>query len=430
MRQQATPTGRVGDGTRVLQLDAVRGLSILLVMVAHAALRPELHSFLYFPLTAMNRVGFSGVDVFFVLSGFLVGGLLIGEFQKTSTITPSRFFVRRAFKVWPTYYAFLIAYAIAIVAGGHEGTMGSRASSLFAHQWPNLLHVQNYFARSRPLGLFWSLAVEEHFYLVLPWALIFIFGLRRGPDSAAPNIGKRMTATFAAVAMVCLLLRWWTARIYGPMLEGANPDYDLVAYRTCFATHLRIDSLFAGVYVAYLVRFRGPLVERLRPFRHAILGVSLLTWVPFYSRAAATPEALVLGRAALYLAAGGLVMSAHLAATAPAPRSHGWLKLPMQVLGWLGVRSYAIYVWHGYFSKPVGVRVVRLLHLSGAVPGLEGWAHDLIMLAADALVGALMYELVELPGLRLRQKVAPAIVPTPTDTAPGHGDAPEPLLNS
>jgi peptidoglycan/LPS O-acetylase OafA/YrhL len=422
---------------RILQLDVVRGLSIVLVVLAHTTVHPDLHSLLYFPLKVLNRVGFSGVDVFFVLSGFLVGGLLMKEYQRTGGITPSRFFVRRAFKVWPTFYAFLVAYGIAIVLKGHEGTIGDRTRDWFAHEWPNFFHIQNYVPRRHAtIGLFWSLAVEEHFYLALPWVLIFVFGLRGTRLDRPRNIGFRMTATFVSIAIVCLALRWWTFTSLRPYLDKPGGiEGDEGAYRLFFPTHLRIDSLFCGVFLAYLVRFHGDLVERLRPARHVILAVSLLGWVPFYYgwSLREAEHGMPWGMAVLYLSAAGLVIYAHLGATAKGKSDHGVLRIPMLVLAWLGVRSYSIYVWHGYFARPVGVRVTRLLGLSGDVPGLEGWASDLIMIASNALVGAIGYELIELPGLRLRQRIAPDVRPDPVSLpqpiaaveAPGESGIPQ-----
>src|SRR5438552_11812701 len=133
------------NGARVLEVDVVRGLSILMVMLSHTELHPELHSFLCWPLVALNRVGWAGVDVFFVLSGYLVGGLLMREYEKTGTLVPKRFWVRRAFKVWPTYYVFLAVYVAVLTAFGHDAPTPAARAALLGHElWPNLLHVQNY----------------------------------------------------------------------------------------------------------------------------------------------------------------------------------------------------------------------------------------------------------------------------------------------
>ena len=396
---------RVRD--RVLELDVLRGLSILMVVIFHSAVHPQLHSILYLPITLLNRVGWSGVDIFFVLSGYLVGGLLMREYQQTGTLVPKRFIIRRGFKVWPTYYVFLLAFAFStIVLGSPDGPapdIAGRARYFASHYWSNFLHVQNYAANTRTIEWLWSLAVEEHFYLVLPFALTYILGAR-GPRLEPRAIARRMTTTFVAISLSCLALRAW-GWAHAP--EGADGSYTFV-----FPTQYRLDSLFCGVFLAYLTRFHAAWVERLRPYRHLLMAVGALAWVPY-----------LVGHGQLYLyplgfpllaaGASALVISAQLAATSPTVNARPfWLELPMRGLAWLGVRSYAIYVWHGYFAKPVGVRILRVLHFSTDAPGLEGWGSDLVMFGASFLVGNVMYHLVELPGLKLRQRLAPAIVPT------------------
>ena len=79
-------------------------------------------------------------------------------------------------------------------------------------------------------------------------------------------------------------------------------------------------------------------------------------------------------------------------------------------MAWLGVRSYSIYVWHGYFAKPIANRATRLVHLTPGEPGIRGWAYDLVYLLADAFVGAVMFSLIEVPALRLRKRFAPPVV--------------------
>jgi peptidoglycan/LPS O-acetylase OafA/YrhL len=98
-----------------------------------------------------KNFGWAGVDVFFVLSGFLVGGLLIKEWQLTSRIDSKRFVIRRAFKIWPQYYFFLFT----VVLTGHKK---------FNVLWGNFLNIQNYVGG---IAHTWTLAVEEHAYLLL-----------------------------------------------------------------------------------------------------------------------------------------------------------------------------------------------------------------------------------------------------------------------
>lgn len=396
---------------RLLQLDVVRGLSILMVLVTHQAVYPEAHGWLYAPVVLLHDIGWSGVDVFFVLSGYLVGGLLMREFQETQTLQVGRFLARRAFKVWPTYFVFLFSYFAVRVALPNEtgSTFGARAAYLWSHHWANVLQVQNYVASTGNLGWLWSLGVEEHFYLLLPWALVWVLSSRQtSPEDAAAQRRQRMVFAFGAIALGCLLLRALSQHF-------ATRTGDAI-YAMAFPTHLRIDSLFCGVFLAYLVRFHGDAVRRLLPYRYGFLLLGLSAWIPhaLWGKGQGQLFLYPVGMTLLYLGATGIVLFAHLSSQVEtqAPRSWPGLALHgvMAGMAWLGVRSYAIYVWHGYFAKPFAHRMVLALHLNGLTPGWNGWLHDGIYLLANVLVGAVMYSLVEAPVLRLRTQFVPSAV--------------------
>src|SRR5919202_1680605 len=155
-----------GDGpgrARRLDLDVVRGAAILLALGWHFN-----HSWTGNPvLDALqwpgHMLGWFGVDLFFVLSGFLMGRLVLGEQARTGGFDGRRFTLRRVLKLWPVLYLFLALHAV----------FGTEA--LGSYLWQNALHLQNYAGTS--LTHLWSLAVEEHFYLVL--ALLFPLLARR-----------------------------------------------------------------------------------------------------------------------------------------------------------------------------------------------------------------------------------------------------------
>jgi len=400
---------------RILELDVLRGVSILLVLLHHAMRTPDTGSWLYPPFILVSQIGWTGVDIFFVLSGFLVGGLLMREYRDTGKLAPGRFWVRRAFKVWPTFYAHLFAYACAVLLVEPAATRAVRARVLAAYLWPNLLHVQNYFNQVE-LAWLWSLAVEEHFYLVLPWTLLLLTR-RAARGNVGRTVGQRLAVCFGGVAVLCLALRGITAAL----IAHVEPDPFL------FPTHLRIDALFCGVVLAYVAQFHGGRLQRLYPYRYVILAVSLFAWAPLASRHGDYFCLYPFGPTLIYLGAGGLVLFAHLASTRDdlrQPTQLGrLLRIPLVVCAWLGVRSYAIYVWHYYFGPPIAVRVVHLLHLEQ--PAI---AINLVYVGSFILVGAIMYPLVELPGLRARQRFVPAnpVEPTrslaevPAVAAPSH----------
>ncbi len=119
---------------RLFALDLLRGVAIALVVAFHS------------PGGEAIRVGWVGVDLFFVLSGFLISGLLFKELDRTGTIVAWRFWLRRGFKIWPAYFAafgaaFATAYAVqsSLWEGGERGAGDAR------RYWPNFVFIQNYF---------------------------------------------------------------------------------------------------------------------------------------------------------------------------------------------------------------------------------------------------------------------------------------------
>src|SRR6476620_6746086 len=140
---------------RIPQLDSLRGIAILMVLVGHiqknvpGIVGPWAHH------------GFSGVDLFFVLSGFLITGILLRA--KTRPDYFKNFYTRRALRIWPLYYAVLILLLL---------PNSLTHLNLASPRWSYLLYIQNLFpgfpAASGPLYITWSLAIEEQFYLIWP----------------------------------------------------------------------------------------------------------------------------------------------------------------------------------------------------------------------------------------------------------------------
>ena len=214
-------------------LDVLRCIAVLLVLGCHLP---------YYRLWA--RAGWIGVDLFFVLSGFLISGLLFEDYKAHGQIDWKRFLIRRGFKIWPPFYVFL--FLTALLMHGGMPLQGFLACASF---------LQNYLARSPIVasGVFvhlWSLAVEEHFYVLLPALLVLLAARKvRDPFRAVPYI-------FAGLSAICLVLRVLTVRAGGQV----------------WMTHLRIDSLFAGVTLGYFLQFsprgfsqaHGALLARVR----------------------------------------------------------------------------------------------------------------------------------------------------------------------
>src|ERR1700730_4300428 len=130
------------------RLDVLRCIAVLLVMFNHGGIWP-----------AAAQHGWIGVDLFFVLSGFLISGLLFSEYKARSSISFKRFFVRRGMKIYPAFYLFLFLTAVVYYLVFHR-------LSPPTHYLAEVFFVQNYWP-----GVWdhtWSLGVEEHFYILLP----------------------------------------------------------------------------------------------------------------------------------------------------------------------------------------------------------------------------------------------------------------------
>ena len=110
--------------SRLLPLDFLRGVAILLVLMRHSPLASSKVGYIAYPFALIGRMGWTGVDLFFVLSGFLIGGLLFREIATRETLDIKRFIIRRGFKIWPSYYlnilvGTLIVYLNTPEAGGN-----------------------------------------------------------------------------------------------------------------------------------------------------------------------------------------------------------------------------------------------------------------------------------------------------------------------
>ena len=381
------PLGPHPVRTRRRELDVLRGVAILLVLQHHSQLSPIWHSGRLQPIAlSLWRFAWSGVDLFFVLSGFLVGGLLLDELCRTGTLDARRFLVRRAFKIWPSYFV-LLAWLCVEASRMHPGD-GLRAVM------PNLLHLQNYLGTPRIPT--WSLAVEEHFYLVLPFVLraLVVPELRGGR--------ARFPVFFVAVATLCLGLRTRLA------VQGVYDGPQIL-----FPTHLRMDSLLFGVLLAWARHLRP---QWLAFSRHRLLLLLLgsgLVSPMFFVPASSGPFVATVGLTLLYLGCGAMLLAAVAPRPTPAPAPHRVAR----GIAAVGRVSYPMYLW--FYD------VRRALHILG-VPNLPpGWlrVHDhpgpieqagwwllaqLLYVAATYTAGVLAAAVVERPLLALRDRWFPS----------------------
>jgi peptidoglycan/LPS O-acetylase OafA/YrhL len=239
--QTKPSSGRSGPfGGRVIELDGIRGIAIVLVLIWHYAviLLSSPPGSVFFYLQRGLSLSWSGVDLFFVLSGFLIGGILLDNKDASNYFRV--FYTRRICRIFPLYFAWLLLFIvlIALVPSPGKSVMGGWLFDAHMPLWTYATFTQNIAMAvsadfgSNWLSATWSLAVEEQFYLVLP-PLIFLLTRRQIP---------RLLVILVTVA---LALR------YGSFLVLPHPR---------FASYVlmpsRADALMLGVLCAYAVRQR------------------------------------------------------------------------------------------------------------------------------------------------------------------------------
>jgi len=360
--------------SRLVALDALRALAVLLVIGRHLRIPYSLSASSPTRILAdtWQRGGWIGVDLFFVLSGFLVSGLLFREHQQYGKVSLGRFFVRRGLKIYPAFYVFLLStVALRLAWGRHLET-----SQILAE----LFFVQNYVH-----GVWnhtWSLAVEEHFYILLPLLLIVL--LRRYRTRGDP---------FATLPIVCAALM---AGLLGLRIwNAATVPFDTATH--VFPTHLRIDSLMFGVLLSYWFhyhrdRFRS-IVMRHRTALTA-LGIALL--VPAFAvDLSQEPWLYTVGFTALAVGSGALL--------ATALHAPDFVRKLLAPAARIGAYSYSIYLWHlpilGYFltwvDDTLGTR-------------LPWWPRTLLGVTACVVFGMGISQLIEYRVLRFRDRMFPS----------------------
>lgn len=213
-------------------LDGIRAVAVLIVMLSHAGFGERIPG------------GF-GVTIFFFLSGYLITSLLLHEFAHTETIDVRSFYIRRFFRlVPPLMLTLVIAYGL-VAAGLLPGgiTLYGALSQIF--YFANYYAIYEDFVSNLPAGtvILWSLAIEEHFYILYPLVMLGLL---------SANIGRRRTGlVFFAICIAVLLWRTYLA---------VQPGFDPA--RTYFGTDTRIDSILYGALLALWSNPMDGLAER------------------------------------------------------------------------------------------------------------------------------------------------------------------------
>ena len=354
----APPGVRVLRFTHFPQLDGFRGLAAILVLVGHA---------LEFSTTSFVVMGTEiaqlGVMLFFVLSGFLITGLLYRERADFNRIDLGRFYARRVLRLAPALLLFL---AVCFVLSKSKAITDIPGYEFIVC----LLYLRNIFGRSQSLGHLWSLASEEQFYLLWPWFVKFVRRDRLLPFAISMTV---LISMFRMVGIRFALFSYQTGVFY------ERPWF-------------RFDSILIGCCVAVaLLKDRVNYERLVRVASYVPKGASwgfLLAWTVWgenlshtlYITVQMLAAALVLSQ--LIVATNGIVYTLF---------SAGWLR-------YCGKISYSLYLWQQLFLvvKYPTWGILRVFPIS---------------ILASVACAMLSYHLLEAPALKLRKRFEPSTIP-------------------
>lgn len=328
---------------RFHSLQGLRAVCITLVVMAHLS---GTHN--CFHSLVVERYGNLGVRIFLVLSGFLITGQLVKERGTTGSISLKRFYARRAYRIFPAAYVFMI---VAIATHWRVLSFGNMATAL--------TYSVNYYQHGHHvLGHLWSLGVEEQYYLVWPLCLLLFFRSRLRIVGAVILAGPPLRLLFWVL--------WGRAG-----LEHPFPVF--------------MDALAMGAAVAMLEprlkRYRAVLASRW--FLLVPASTFLLLLVQFWDSGVYQ----TIGLTGLHL---GIALSLR-----HVMERRYWLLNSLPVM-WLGAISYSLYLWQQLF-----------LDRSSSAP----WAMFPLNLVFSLVLAAASYHLIEQPGLKLRERFSPKRIP-------------------
>ncbi|WP_052007675.1 acyltransferase family protein [Microbacterium sp. TS-1] len=348
---------------RIAGLDGLRAVAVVLVVVYHL-----------FP-AAFLRSGYVGVDVFFVISGFLITTLLLRESAREGRIRLRRFWTRRARRLLPALATVVtVSASLAWLVGGDVLVdMGLQVlgAATFSYNWVSMADGGTYFSAADPeiFRNLWSLAVEEQFYLLWP-LLVPLFLLLPGRRSRAA-VALVLAALSAAWASACVAAGADLTRVY-------------------FGTDTHAFGLLIGVAVAFALHglvVRRSSVAGVGPVWGVVVG-ALATAGIVTAAAAGGGEAITFPASSL----AASLLTAVVLLVAAWPGSWFGRALDVAPLRWLGERSYAVYLWHW------PLLVLLSFQLGGAGPeaGVPVATGTVVAIASVALAAA-SYRWIEQP---------------------------------
>jgi peptidoglycan/LPS O-acetylase OafA/YrhL len=378
------PSGREGTmtappltGGRFQGLDLLRAIAILVVALHHTWSNavPDL-------LIPVHEFGWMGVDLFFVLSGYLIGSQLLRQYTTGRAPSPADFYARRALRILPAYLLVLTGYFL---------LPQLREQPEMAPLWKFLTFTMNLgFDRSKG-GAFshaWSLCVEEYFYLLFPVVCIALMH--------RPSLRRAVCAScFVAIAGAVVRLFSWTC-VVGPFIKAYGADEALQVVYTeyiYYPTYTRLDGLLVGVILAAIRIFRPLFWDRAMQHGHCLglSGLALVACAVWLFSDRVSLSATVVGFPILSIGLGLLLASS--------VSANGLLaRVRIPGAGTTATLAYSLYLSHKAVMHLDRSLLAHWMSLEGAV--------GLLVYGGSSLAAAGMLHLcIERPCLRIRDRL-------------------------
>ena len=380
------------DGAPTLRhvpaLDGLRGAAVAGVLLFHGNLLVG---------------GYLGVDLFFVLSGFLISSLLLAERREKGHIDLRRFWARRARRLLPALGGLLAGIVVFALVFADPNQLGqiradALATMLYVANWHAVVSNTGYwdlFVAPSPLEHMWSLAIEEQFYVIWPFVAYAVLRARRTRDGGVVRGARRLFVVSVGLAVASLTT----------MIVLSSPA---TIERVYLGTDTRAASMLIGAALASWLAWRGPVRSTLGRIGVELLAVAgLVVLAVAWGRV--DGQTIGLYRGGLFLC--GLAVAAVIAAAAHPRPGPVAAVLAIRPLRWLGMISYGLYLWHW----PV------FIVLDEQRLGLSRWPLFGVRLAVSLAFALVSYYALELPIRRRRLPTALAALPFLSDFTTARG---------
>ena len=343
-------------------LDGIRAIAVIMVLAYHLKL-------------ALFKSGFLGVTVFFVLSGYLITGILISEVEEEGTIDLKNFWLRRIRRLVPAVMSMAVVIIfVSTVVNRVIFTKGCKdflASVLGFNNWWQIFNKISYFEAAgvpSPFTHCWSLAIETQFYLIYPLILLGIYKLAKSRGEGRAKRGLLFAGVTLLLALISVIL----------MIVLFDPQQD--ASRVYYGTDTRAFSLLFGALLAILWDYRM-VPRRLSASVNMVLG-SVSFAVLLVMTIAINGSSNFWYRGGQFV---GTILTVLVIYTVSGRKT--WLSrfLSNPVLKWIGDRSYSIYLWH----YPIILLISKGIKAS--------WWITLIEIVLSVVLAELSYRFIETP---------------------------------